>query len=98
MEPGRLRRALYLANTVLIVVVIFTLGALTASVLDASRQVQEFNEQQVRIVQDQNSLQICTQHDLTIAVRKIGRKLGLPVDDITVPRVEASHCEALRAP
>lgn len=98
MRDLPLRRILYVANTILIVAVIVTLGVLTASVIEAGRQVQEFNERQVTIVQEQNDLQLCTQHDLTIAVKKIGRKLGLPVDDITPPNVEAIDCASLQAP
>ncbi len=90
------RRALYVANTALIALVLGTLVYLTVTVVDASNSVKTFNEQQVRYVQDQNDLQLCTQHDLTIAVRKIGRKLGLPVDDITVPNVEDVPCAELQ--
>ncbi len=98
MSEGHARRVLYWANTLLIVAVIVTLGVLTSSVIRAGRAVQEFNERQVGVVQQQNDLQLCTQHDLTIAVRKIGRKLGLPVDDIAVPGVETIDCETLRNP
>lgn len=98
MSDSKLRSALYVANTVLIIAVIVTLGVLTASVVNAGRQVAEFNERQVLIVQEQNDLQLCTQHDITTAVRKIGRKLGLPVDDITPPNVEAIDCASLQAP
>lgn len=97
-ELPRLRRWLYLSNSVLIVVVLGTLIYLTASVLEASNDVQHFTEQQVEIIQDQNDLQLCTQHDITIAIRKIGRKLGLPVDDITVPHVEEIDCASLQSP
>ncbi len=92
------RRVLYSANTLLIALVLGTLVYLTVTVVDASNSVKEFNEQQVRYVQNQNDLQLCTQHDLTIAVRKIGRKLGLPVDDISVPKVQEEHCDELRSP
>ncbi len=91
------RRTLYAANTALIALVLGTLVYLTVTVVDASNSVKQFNEQQVRYVQDQNDLQLCTQHDITIAVRKIGRKLGLPVEDITVPQVQEEHCEELRS-
>lgn len=97
-ELPRLRRWLYLSNSVLIVVVLGTLIYLTASVLEASNDVQHFTEQQVQIIQAQNDLQLCTQHDITIAIRKIGRKLGLPVDDITVPIVREIPCEELQSP
>lgn len=98
MKTSQLRQFLYLANTVMICVVLLALTYLTFSVVEASRHVKEFNEQQVNIVQQQNDLQLCTQHDLTIAVRKIGRKLGLPVDDISIPNVEEIPCDELQTP
>lgn len=98
MKTSQLRQFLYLANTVMICVVLLALTYLTFSVVEASRHVKEFNEQQVNIVQQQNDLQLCTQHDLTIAVRKIGRKLGLPVDDISIPSVEEIPCDELQTP
>jgi len=48
---------------------------------------------QTNIVQHQNDTQLCAQHDITVAVKKIGLKLGLPVDDIVPPDVRGIDCE-----
>jgi len=50
------------------------------------------NEQQLAAIQRQNEVQLCAQHDITIAVRHIGEALGLPVSNILVPDVSALDC------
>ena len=61
-------------------------------VIRTNQTVGQLNQNQVAIVQQQNDAQICTQHDIVLAVKSIGRKLGLPVDDITVPDVKGLDC------
>lgn len=61
-------------------------------VLLTLRQISEINQRQIQAVQQQNNTQLCAQHDIVIAVRQIGVKLGLPVDDIRIPDVEGLNC------
>lgn len=75
-----------------IVVNIVVLGALVALLFSATRDIATITEQQVVIVQQQNEAQLCAQHEIVVAVRKIGVKLGLPVEDIVPPDVEGLDC------
>jgi len=75
-----------------IVVVVVALIALTASVLQYQRQSAELNRRQIMAIQQQNDLQICAQHDMLQAIKKIGLKLGLPVQDIHPPDTEGLDC------
>lgn len=63
-----------------------------ASVLNTARDVAEINRRQLELVAQQNDAQLCAQHDIVIAVRKIGTKLGLPVSDIVPPDVAGIVC------
>ncbi len=105
MNDRRISRALYWANGVILILVVVWMGWITASTIDTQRAVARFNENQITYVQAQNDNQICTQYDLTVAVRylvvsvrKIGTSLGLPVEDIRpedirLPDVEGIDCD-----
>jgi hypothetical protein len=60
--------------------------------------VGQINERQIEQVQSQNDTQICAQHDLILAIRRVGADLNLPaVRDIRPPSIEGINCEALRS-
>lgn len=82
-------------NLLLIVVVILFLLTLTGFVFYATSKIGQFSRQQIEYVQHQNDAQLCAQHDIIVAVRKIGQKLGLPVEDIVVPNIEELNCDEL---
>ena len=75
-----------------VVVVVVALIALTTFVLQQQRQIADLNQRQIAAVQHQNDLQICAQHDMLEAIKKIGLKLGLPVRDIHPPDTEGLDC------
>lgn len=72
-------------------VIVFLLGQLAFTV-QTFHQLVDFQQQQIVYIQKQNDLQLCAQHDIIVATRKIGQKLGLPVRDIMVPSVEGLNC------
>ena len=57
--------------------------------------VGEFNRRQIEVVKTQNEVQICAQYEITLAVREVARRLGLPWRDIALPSVEGIDCEAI---
>jgi hypothetical protein len=75
------------------VAAIITMALTSYLTVKTNATVDEVNRQQVIIVQQQNNAQLCAQHDILVAVRQIGRKLGLPVADIIVPDVTGLDCE-----
>jgi hypothetical protein len=85
----RLVRAAALFMIVLVVVGVMVMVGL---VIRQGQQIAALNERTGQAVLTQNETQLCAQHDIVIAVRKIGEKLGLPVDDIAVPNVEGLDC------
>jgi hypothetical protein len=79
----------------LVTVALFAITAfmITAVVtIQTNRTVAEINQRQIEVVQQQNDVQICAQFKITLAVRSIGRKLGLDVGDITLPDIEGINC------
>lgn len=52
----------------------------------------DVDQRQLVAIQRQNDIQLCAQHDITVAVRQIGRSLGLPTEDIIVPDIEGLDC------
>jgi hypothetical protein len=59
--------------------------------------VGRIDRRQVEAVQLQNDTQICAQHDLILAIKRVGVDLNLPaVRDIRPPSIEGINCEALR--
>lgn len=75
-----------------IIVNIVVLGALLALMLVATIRISDINQRQIAAVAQQNDAQLCAQHDIVIAVKQIGHKLGLPVTDIYVPDVAGLDC------
>jgi len=75
-----------------IVLNIIVLGALLGLMLISTIRISDINRRQIEAVKQQNDAQLCAQHDITVAVRKIGLKLGLPVEDIVPPDVSAIQC------
>lgn len=71
---------------------IVVLGVLLVLMLYAAIRISDINQRQLDAVKVQNVSQICAQHDIVVAVRSIGRKLGLPVEDIVVPDTTGLEC------
>lgn len=67
-------------------------GLTSFMVIKTNQTVSEINENQIHYVQAQNDAQLCAQHDIVLAVKSIGHKLGLPVNDIPVPSIEGLAC------
>lgn len=99
-------------NTVFIsqvVINIIVLGLIIAGLVYALAQLnaqearqEQITQTQIEIVQNQNNIQLCAQHDVILAVRKLDRGLervlGLPpLANIDVPRVKGLDCEGLLA-
>ena len=78
--------------TIQIILNIVVLGLLVGMMIVVMVRVSDFNARQIETVRVQNELQLCAQHDIVTAVKGIGRKLGLPTDDIIPPNVEGLHC------
>lgn len=80
------------------VVVLVAVAAIVAFMFTAyltiqtNRTVSEINRRQLDAIEYQNDTQLCAQHDIILAVRSIGRKLGLPTGDIPVPDTEGLEC------
>lgn len=85
----RLIRALALGMICLVIVAVMLMVGL---VIRQGQQIADLNQRTGQIVISQNEAQLCAQHDIVVAVRQIGRKLGLPVEDIIVPNVEGLDC------
>ena len=71
---------------------IIVLGILLVLMLSATIRIADINQRQLDAVKNQNIAQICTQHDIIIAVRSIAEQLGLPTDQIIVPDVSDLDC------
>jgi hypothetical protein len=78
--------------TLQVVANILCLGALIFFMVFTSLRISDINQRQLDAVQQQNTAQICSQADIVGAVKKIGRSLGLPTDDIVVPDTEGLNC------
>ena len=87
------RRVLDALFIVQVVANIVVLALVIGLLFTATRNISELSEQQGKAIQAQNYAQLCAQYDLTIAVRRIGLKLGLPVDNIQPPSLEGVNCE-----
>jgi hypothetical protein len=86
------RSWLGVVNMVMVVLVVLWLAVITQQVLLSTSRISDINSRQIATVQRQNDAQLCAQHDIIVSVRKIGSKLGLPVEDITVPDVTGLDC------
>jgi hypothetical protein len=71
---------------------IFTMALTSYLTVRTNAAVSELNRRQVELVQIQNNAQLCNQRDMLSAVKKIGERLGLPVDDIPLPDTEGLDC------
>lgn len=87
----RLVRALALGMICLVIVGVMIMVGL---VIKQGQQIADLNRRTGVYVISQNNAQLCAQHDIVIAVKQIGVKLGLPVDDIVVPDVTGLPCES----
>ena len=74
---------------------ILVLSFIIMQLILAAARLERIQETQIQVVQDQNTLSLCNQREMIVAVRSIGRKLGLPVADITAPNVDPVECERL---
>jgi hypothetical protein len=92
------RRTLDLLNWVMIVLVLLWMAIITQQVILAATHISDINTRQIATVQNQNDTQLCAQHDITLAVISVARKLGLPTDDIAVPDIAGLECDARAAP
>ncbi len=86
---ARLRDRMFVA---LAVFAMCTMAVTSFFVVRTNETVSQINENQVAVVKAQSDAQICAQHDIVLAVREIGRKLGLPVEDIHVPDITGITC------
>lgn len=85
----RLVRALALVMICLVIVGVMVMVGL---VIRQGQQIANLNQQTADFVISQNNAQLCAQHDIVNAVRKIGLRLGLPVEDINAPDVKELDC------
>jgi len=74
---------------------IIVLCFIIAQLVLATEHIQQIQRDQIHYVQDQNTLSLCAQREILVAVRGIGRKLGLPVEDIVAQKVDPVLCAAL---
>jgi heme/copper-type cytochrome/quinol oxidase subunit 2 len=88
------RRTLDLLNWVMIALVLLWMAIITQQVILAATRISDINTRQITTVQEQNDTQLCAQHDITVAVISVARKLGLPTDDIAVPDIAGLACDA----
>lgn len=79
-------------NIAMIVLVLVWMALVTSQVIVSTGRISDINSRQILTVQQQNATQICAQSDIVTAVRKIGLKLGLPVEDIVPPDVTGLEC------
>lgn len=94
MNDRRVRSLLYWANAAVLVMVVLWMGWITARTIEADVRSKEFARIQLEFVTEQNEDQLCGLRTTLIAVRKIGLRLGLPVQDIELPNVEGFACGA----
>lgn len=86
------KRWLGALSVIQVVVNMAVLTFVIVAVLNATQRIGEVQQAQIELVATQNQAQLCAQHDMTIAIRQIGKKLGLPVEDIYVPSVKGFDC------
>lgn len=86
------QRSLQRLNLILVVLVVLVLGGVIAMNVYAAKAISDINRRQIAQVSHQNDLQLCAQHDMVFAIRKIGLKLGLPVSDIVPPDIRGLDC------
>lgn len=79
-------------NLAMVVLVIAWMAVVTSQVIISTGRIAEINKRQIEAVKLQNDQQLCVQADIVGAVRKIGLKLGLPVEDIVPPDVTGLEC------
>lgn len=82
-----------LVNIAMIVLVVVWMAVVTSQVVVSTGRIADINQRQISTVQEQNDLQLCAQNDMVTAIRKIGLKLGLPVEDIVPPDVTGLTCD-----
>jgi hypothetical protein len=84
-----LRDRLFVVVALAAIVMMVITSVLT---IKTSAAVDKVNRQQLAFVTAQNVQQLCAQRDIVQAVRSIGLKLGLPVEDIVPPDVSGLNC------
>lgn len=75
-------------DVMFVVVTVFLICAMF--IMAAS--LYSLNKRQAEAIQQQNDAQLCAQHEIVVAVRQIGTKLGLDVSDMTVPDIRGLDC------
>jgi hypothetical protein len=93
-DTSKPRHFLVVVNWTMIVLAFLWMAVITQQVILSTSQIADINQRQIATVQDQNDTQLCAQHDITVAVISVARKLGLPTDDIAVPDTTGLECEA----
>jgi hypothetical protein len=88
---ARLRDRLF---TLVAVAAVVAFVVVTYFSIATFQAVGEFNRRQIEVVKAQNDVQICAQYEITLAVREVARRLGLPWKDIALPSVGGIDCEA----
>lgn len=81
-------------NFAMILLVLAWMAIITSQVIVSTARIAEINARQIITVQQQNDQQLCVQHDIVSAIKKIGLKLGLPVVDIVPPDITGLECDA----
>ena len=101
------RRVLDLFFVFQIAANVVVLGILTAMMFLALDRINDqatrqdlIIKQQIEFVQTQNDVQLCTQHDIILAVQKLGRGfervLGLPpLANIDIPDTHGLNCDEI---
>jgi hypothetical protein len=92
VEPTSPRHWLVVVNWTMIVLVVLWMAVITQQVILSTSRITDINSRQIEAVKTQNDAQLCAQHDIVVAVKKIGTKLGLPVSDIVPPNTDGMDC------
>src|SRR4051794_37868240 len=90
------RRFLDMMLILQVVLNIIVLGLIIAFMILGAKRISDINQNQLDAVTTQNAQQLCNQHDMVQAVRLIGEKLNLPVEDIVPPPIGDIDCPKLR--
>jgi hypothetical protein len=93
VDTPKPRHLLVAVNWIMIVLVVLWMAIITQQVILSTSRISDINSRQIATVQEQNDTQLCAQHDITVAVISVARKLGLPTDDIAVPDVAGLACD-----
>lgn len=89
---ANLRRLIDRSVPLFVFAVVILFAVLTTFLVRQQQQIADLTRRQIIFIQEQNNVQLCAQYEITVAVRKIGLRLGLPVDDIQPPKLGGIDC------